>query len=405
MAKIVTLPDLTGKSVAGFEVAFHRNQCFPLEMGKHHKSKEKALEYANDPNDTAYYGQQLEIFNESNPTENGIYRIEADENEGSKLIKLADLSEVQVLINQLRNELEGEISTGTGSAGYQGSYTDLTSKTTITKGMIFNILASEAEAFNTKYPNTEVEVGDWLVVKQGIDVANITSDNFSDIFGVWEKNLTGAITKVSQPHQSNNTATTVVVSVEKENTNSSELKITTAELAVTGVGEAQTSSDPITNVVVGLDLINGKVTPKVVPFTNSTTNNSLYLFRQFYTGNTDSTIDGTSFKIGAIYEQGSIEDSNNTQLDSGSAIIIANRNKNDYNNTPSDDNISIYYNGLLLSSFIDYKIYSTEEYTFKNNEEKIELPEKSTGIVIFNSSCQIDSTDFIEVVFNDIKSN
>lgn len=234
MAKQGIIPTPGSTSVATMPVSLQRTGAYPLEEGKLQESVSKALEYAtNRP--VAYYGQTIEIYVSEGHKDNGVYRIDKTSEGTVNLVKLADKPELDAAINALKTQIEGELSSGLADVGYKGSYTDMISMTTLKRGMVFNVLSNEINTLLTKFPNANIESGDWLLVKEDIAVNSLNSSNFNDYIGSWEKNLTGAVT-VAKTKKTTTLATTVITNVTKE-LNDSKIIFVEEILPVQGVND------------------------------------------------------------------------------------------------------------------------------------------------------------------------
>lgn len=166
----------------------------PLDDTSFFDSYNNAVTYANTA-DTAYYGQIIVVIDSTTPTASGVYEIQKvvnDNVESAILKKIADDDDLE----SLRNEILTTISTY--GAGYQGSIQDLVAKTgtnAITRGMIFNVASGELTTYATILAGVGAEEGDWIVVKTTFTYN--AQQSIAPYVGVWEKNLTGAITTVS----------------------------------------------------------------------------------------------------------------------------------------------------------------------------------------------------------------
>lgn len=234
MAKQGIIPTPGSTSVATMPVSLQRTGAYPLEEGKLQESVSKALEYAtNRP--VAYYGQTIEVYVSEGHKDNGVYRIDKTSEGTVNLVKLADKPELDAAINALKTQIEGELSSGLADVGYKGSYTDMISMTTLKRGMVFNVLSNEINTLLTKFPNANIESGDWLVIKEDIAVNSLNSSNFNDYIGSWEKNLTGAVT-VAKTEKTTTLATTVITNVTKD-LNDSKIIFVEEILPVQGVND------------------------------------------------------------------------------------------------------------------------------------------------------------------------
>ena len=183
----------------GMPLAMERENPQPLDKTAFYTSLSAAQTFAAS-SPVAYVGMTLVVWG-STANENGVYQII---NTSGTLAKLVDGNELGSTVS----DLEAKIAAGIGNAGYQGSYTTMASKTNLEKGMVFNILTSEMTAFTTKFGSaTGVEAGDWLVVKQDAVFANIGPSDFDTVFGIWEKNLTGAVIDITNDSNNHTTKT------------------------------------------------------------------------------------------------------------------------------------------------------------------------------------------------------
>lgn len=384
MAKIV---DFTKFNSLGMPLHIVRENPQPLDKTSFYDTYEKALEYATDTAEdesgkVAYFGQILTVYNSVNKTKNGVYRIDSLESQ-TILTKLVDYEELEALVE----EKIIDISTGLSNAGYQGSYRDLKSKETLTKGMVFNILESEIKEFLNDFAVSNVEAGDWLIVKEEIEFSDLKKDNFNDYIGVWEKNLTGAATTVTQSTNTESSLDYVVTSVTKEN-QSSEIKVVKSSLPVKGVGQnKEVNIESATNIVTGITLEGNNIVPEVININDLNLGNPLH---QMY-------------RVPKLYDNITITDGNSTEKLNNTIIIPI---PNIYNiNNVNNNNILMYQNGVFVPTSSFFKLNSLlkiQDKVYKSNEDEIDFTDCNWIIELTEVDSReipIDTNDTIDLVF------
>ena len=359
-----------------------REQPQPLDKSSIWGNYNEALAYAKtDP--VAYFGQTISVYNSTDKSQNGIYRINTDNNNNTILTLLADLDEIESIIE----EKILEINTGLSNAGYQGSYVALKSKETFTKGMVFNILESEINDFLNDFEVSNIEAGDWLIIKKEIPFQNLNKDNFDEYIGVWEKNLTGAATTVTQLTNTESSPDYFISSVTKENT-SSEIKVTKSQLPVKGIGEnKQVDIESTTNIVTGIKLEDNKIVPEVINVNDLNLGNPL---QQIY-------------RVPKLYDNITVTDESSTEKLNDIIIIPI---PNQYNiNKKTNDNVLMYQNGVFVST--------TSLFYLRPLSEVKNIIYRSNGVEIDFSNCEwlvelrsvssrevpIDTDDTIDLIF------
>lgn len=168
-------------SPMSFPVALNRMEARPLDASSFFATLAAARTYASS-SANAYVGQILTVVEGSSVS---LYIIT---DAAGTLLRLPTLTDLQ------------EIASGLDNVGYQGSLTDLLSKDVITatRGQYFNVdeeglqnmknLLIGKKADPTFFDN--VEVGDWLLVKDDFDLDTIGEEfNPGDYFNSWEKNI------------------------------------------------------------------------------------------------------------------------------------------------------------------------------------------------------------------------
>lgn len=380
MAKVVNLTEFNS---LGMPLHIVRENPQPLDKTSFYDSYEKALEYATDTAEdesgkVAYFGQILTVFNPLDKTKNGVYRIDSLESQ-TVLTKLVDYEELEEKII--------EINTGLSNAGYQGSYASLKNKETLIKGMVFNILNSEINDFLNDFAISDIEAGDWLIVKENIPFIDLTKDNFNNYIGVWEKNLTGAATTVTQLTNTESSPDYFISSVTKEN-ESSEIRVVKSQLPVKGVGQnKEVNIESATNIVTGVKLEDNNIVPEVIKINDLNLGNPLH---QIY-------------RVTNLYDNITVTDGDSTNTLNDTIIIpipnIYNVNKIDNNN------ILMYQNGVFVSTstlFILMPLSESRDTTIKSNGVEIDFTDCDWYIQIQDASTReipIDTNDTIDLVF------
>lgn len=174
---------------AHFGLTYQRDNAKPLDSSLYFNTFEEAKRYAAD-GATAYVGAIVTVKS------GGIYVIRPN---GT----LQPIVISEILENKL-TELDNKLSANIGDAGYQGTVADIPAS--FKRGMVFSSNADSIDAFNAahtsegiiKLTDTNLEAGDWLIAKKDGSLSDVTdATKFLEYFGVWEKNLTGAATKVN----------------------------------------------------------------------------------------------------------------------------------------------------------------------------------------------------------------
>lgn len=359
-----------------------REQPQPLDVSSIWSTYNDALNYAKT--DTiAYLGQTISVYNPTDKSKNGVYRINTDNSGNTILTLLADLNKIETIIE----EKILEINTGLSNAGYQGSYAVLKSKENLTKGMVFNILNSEIDDFLNEFAVSDVEAGDWLIVKEDILLVNLTKDNFNEYVGVWEKNLTGAATTLTQLTNTDSSPDYFISSVTKEN-ESSEIKVTKSKLPVKGVGQnKEVDIETATTIVTGVNLENGNIVPEVISINDLNLGNPLH---QIY-------------RAAKLYDKITVTDDNSTE-ELKDTIIIPIPNIYKINKVGSN-NILMYQNGVFVSTsslFILQPLSEVKDVVYKSNGDEIDFTNCNWLIqlqAVNSREIPIDTNDTIDLVF------
>lgn len=238
----------------GFGMPLHiiRENPQPLEANSFFTSLSDAQDYAlNNP--TAYIGQLLTIRYSNGGVDTIEFRYITAGNTAATVLSapFGSTTDISEAVTQLNN------------VGYQGTITTLKSKFNTTtgaatskvfKGAIYNIanateLTDLKALINLNSSGTgdalDAEVGDWVMFSADVAVgATLPATSI----GLWEKNLTGAVTSVS-----GGTATTgkYVNSVTKQ-AGSSEIVVTETDLPVKQVTVETATGVTNPNVITGV---------------------------------------------------------------------------------------------------------------------------------------------------------
>ena len=359
-----------------------REQPQPLDASSIWTVYDDALNYAKT-NAVAYLGQTISVYNPTDKSKNGVYRIDTDNSGNTTLTLLADLNKIEGIIE----EKIFEINTGLSNTGYQGSYASLKSKETLTKGMVFNILNSEINSFLNDFEVSDIEAGDWLIVKEDISLANLTKNNFNEYIGVWEKNLTGAATTVTQLTNTESTPDYFISSVTKEN-ESSEIKVTKSQLPVKGVGQnKEVNIESATSIVTGVKLEDNNIVPEVININDLNLGNPLH---QIY-------------RVPKLYDNITITDNTSTEELKNTIIIPI---PNIYNiNKVDNNNILMYQNGIFVSTsslFYLRPLSEVKDNIYKSNGDEIDFTDCDwiiELIAVDSREISIDINDTIDLIF------